>query len=96
MKSTKNIVNKLIPADDLHWCEIEKKYVSLSKEEINSIIQNCVKQEIHNEEDIIKVVNWACLARTYEIMLNNFMANKVQIVDFFEEEPVFGEKKYEY
>lgn len=91
------MLNKLIPADDLHWCDIEKKYVSLSEEEITKIITNCAKQNITNFDDIYKILQWAGMARVGNILLNNFLDNKIEIVGFDEmNEPYFGEKKDEH
>lgn len=86
------VVNKIIPADDLHWCEEEKRYVSLSDEEINSIIMTCVKQDITEEKYIYKIVKWAGQVRVGNILLNNFLNDRIKITGFDGEEPFFNPK----
>jgi hypothetical protein len=86
------IVNKIIPADDLHWCEEENRYVSLSDEEINSIIMTCVKQDITEEKYIYKIVKWAGQVRVGNILLNNFLNDRIKITGFDGEEPFFNPK----
>jgi len=89
------ILNKLIPADDLHWCEEEKKYTSLSKEDIDSIILACVKQNITELDEIMRVVSWAGCIKIGQILLNNFISDKLSIVGFDNDEPLFGVKQDE-
>jgi hypothetical protein len=88
------MINKIIAADDLHWCEEEKKYVSLSKEDVDQIISSCIEQDIVEFEDMYKVIQWAGLVRVGEILLKNFMQGKIEITGFDESnEPLFGEIK---
>jgi hypothetical protein len=89
------ILNRLIPADDLYWSEEDQKYTSLSKYDIDSIILACIKQEIVDIDEITKIVNWANLVKVGQILLNNFINNKLLIVGFEDEEPLFGVKKDE-
>ena len=91
MKKNKTI-NKLIAADDLHWSEEENRYISLSNEEIDKIIEVCVKQDIVDEEKIYKVVKWAGEVRIGNILLNNFLKNSIKITDFDGNEPYFNSK----
>ena len=56
MNDYQKIINKIIPADDLHWCEEEKRYIPISMEDIDKIIINCVNQGITDMDDIIKAV----------------------------------------
>lgn len=88
------MINKIIAADDLHWCEEEKKYVSLSKEDVDQIISSCIEQDIVEFEDMYKVIQWAGLIRVGEILLKNFIEGKIKINGFDESnEPYFGEIK---
>jgi hypothetical protein len=86
-----DIINKLIPADDLHWNEDENKYVAVSQEEIDEIILKCVEQETSELEDIMKMINWAVLVNVGNILLKNFLSGRVGLVGFNEnDEPCFG------
>ena len=91
------MLNKLISADDLHWCEEENKYISLSEEEINKIMENCISQNITEFEDIYKMVQWAGVVRVGNLLLNNFLNNTIKVIRFDENnEPCFGEKKDDF
>jgi hypothetical protein len=87
------MINKIIPADDLHWNEEDNKYVSLSNEDVDNIIVACAKQDITEFEDIYKVVQWAGLVKVGEILLRNFLDGRIKILGFDKSEPYFGENK---
>lgn len=92
----KHVLNNLIPADDLHWCEEEERYVSLSREEIDEVIATCVNQGINELEDIFKVIKWCGNVRIGEILWRNFLSGGVNITGFdADEEPLFSPRKEE-
>jgi len=89
----KQTLNKLIAADDLNWCEIEKKYVALSKEELDAILTNSVSDGFLDEQDLMKIVNWATNAKVGHLLLKNYLENKIKIAGFDEVgDPLFGSK----
>jgi len=90
----KQTLNKLIAADDLNWCEIEEKYVALSKEELDTILINGVAEGFIDEQDLMKIVNWATNAKVGQILFKNYLENKIKIVGFDETgEPLFSSKE---
>lgn len=94
------MINNLIPADDLHWCEEERKYVSLSGEEINEIILHCVERGIEDLDDIHRVIKWCGTVRVGQLLWKNFLLDSIEIVGFDKNgEPRFApnrKKKDEY
>lgn len=91
--SAEDIINKIIPADDLYWCEAEKKYTSLSMEDLDSLVARCVSQNITDIDEIMKVTNWAVLIKVGDILLKNFLDDKIRITGFDNNnEPMFGAK----
>jgi hypothetical protein len=92
----KQTLNKIIAADDLNWCEIEKKYVALSKEELDIILTNGVANGFLNEQDLMKIVDWATNAKVGQIIFKNYLENKIKIVGFDNSgDPLFGSKTIE-
>lgn len=90
----KHIINNLIPADDLHWDEIENKYVSLSSEETQEIITKCVENGIDNISDVYKFVQWCGYIRVGQILLKNFMSGSLSVSGFDSEDtPYFCPNK---
>lgn len=90
----KNVINNIIPADDLHWCEEEGKYVSLSRDEMDEIIASCVTQGISSLDDIFNVIKWCGEIRIGQILWRNFIGGTVAITGFDEQgEPKFGPRK---
>lgn len=90
----KHVINNLIPADDLHWCEEEGKYISLSKEEMDDVIATCLAQGIKDLDDVMKVINWCGTVRVGEILWRNFLGGSVRISGFDEHgEPRFIPRK---
>jgi hypothetical protein len=92
MKYT-DLINKLIPADDLHWCEEDKKYVPISMEDLDKIILNCAKDGMTDMDEIIKVVRWAEMVNLGSVLLKNLLSDRIRILGFENNEPIFGEKK---
>jgi hypothetical protein len=89
----KHILNNLIPADDLHWDEDQKKYVSLSEEETKEIILACLSQGMTELTEVFKVVSWCGQVRIGQILWKNFMMGSVDICGFDEDdEPLFTKK----
>ncbi len=92
MSSQKDILNKLIPADELYWCKEEKKYVAISQSELTAIILKCIDNEITDPSEIVKMTNWATNIHVGNILLKGFLKGSVPIAGFDESnEPIFGE-----
>jgi hypothetical protein len=90
----KYVLNNIIPADDLHWCEEESKYVSLSREEVDEIIATCMNNQITELDDIYKVINWCGNIRVGQILWKNFISGGVNINGFDDQgEPKFSPRK---
>ena len=90
----KQTLNKLIAADDLNWCEIEKKYVALSKEELDAILMNSVADGFLDEQNLMKIVGWATNAKVGQILLKNYLENRISVKGFDDiGEPLFGIKE---
>jgi hypothetical protein len=79
-----DIINKIIPADDLHWYEEEMEYKSVSKEQLDEIILACVTQGISEISDITRVVNWVTMVNVGSILIKNFLYGNIKITGFDE------------
>lgn len=89
----KEIINNLIPADDLHWDEEEGKYVSLSGEETQDIIQKCLENGMTDFEDVYKFVQWCGYVRVGQILMKNFLSGSLNVKGFDSEDaPYFSPK----
>ena len=92
MKSQKDILNKLIPADDLYWDNEEGKYIAHSAEEIDSILRSCIENDITDQSEIIKVFNWCTSVRIGELLMKGFLAGKIGIIGIDKDgEPLFSQ-----
>jgi hypothetical protein len=88
-----HILNNLIPADDLHWDDNQKRYVSLSDEETNQIVSACLNQGMSELDDVLKVVAWCGHVRIGQILFKNFIMGSVEICGFdVDGEPMFTKK----
>lgn len=90
MSSQKDIVNKIIPADDLYWDDTENKFIALSDNDINDIISACMDNAITEEPGILSVLNWCTSVRVGQLLMKNFLSGNIAIQTIDEEgEPVF-------
>jgi hypothetical protein len=84
----KDVLNKVIPADNLNWVEGEG-FTLLSEKEILDIIHTCQKTDM-KEQDIFKAVKWCESTRTGELLWNSFLNGNISIHHFNDNnEPVF-------
>lgn len=82
----RDVVNKLIPADDLHWIDGEG-YVMLSLEEIDDIIRVGENHEM-SEDEIFKMVRWCERVRAGQLLYKNVMSGGLRIHDFDGDDPI--------
>lgn len=73
------VINKLIPADDLYWDEHENKYIALSSSEIDDIIAACYDSGITTENGILNIMAWCTEVRVGEILMRNFLNGGIKI-----------------
>lgn len=93
----KQVINNIIPADDLHWDEEDKRYVSLSSEETQEIITRCIEEGMTDLQDVYKFVQWCGFVRVGQILMKNFLSGSLSVSGFDEENmPFFGTKRREY
>lgn len=92
MSSQKDVVNKLIPADDLYWDDTESKYIALSPEEIDSLISAAIDNGFTEENDTMSILNWATSVKVGELLLKNFMRGGLTISGIDDSgEPIFAQ-----
>jgi hypothetical protein len=89
----KNLINNIIPADDLHWDKTEKKYVSLSEDEIKDIVNACMEQGITELDGVFKMIAWCGSIRVGNLLWKNFLKGAVKITGFDNDEPLFAPRK---
>lgn len=90
----KDVINNIIPADDLHWDGEEKRYVSISPEETQEIIEACLKSGITELPEVYKFVQWCGYIRVGEILIKNFLAGSLTVSGFDEHDsPYFKPNK---
>ena len=82
--------NQVIPFDDLHWFEEEKKFAAIAPEELDAILESCALGGIIESEDTLAAVRWAEKIRVGNSLLNGILAQRLIIVGFDEEEPIFA------
>ena len=91
----RKIVNELIPADDLHWDEDEKKHVAVSRQEEANLIRSCLRCGL-NEDQTLKLVREYCLSKTSVMLFKNFLEGNIDVYSFTSSgEPIFSKPKKE-
>jgi hypothetical protein len=69
-------INKLIAADQLHWCEEQGQYAVISKEEAQRISRKC---EGLTEDETVAVIMWYQEHKTGALLWENFMKGKISV-----------------
>jgi hypothetical protein len=93
MQGRNDFINTIIAGDDLHWDHYDNKYIALSMEEIDAIIIACTENDIHDEHNMMKVINWCTSVRVGNLLMKNFLEGKIRIsCDDESEEPEFSKK----
>lgn len=84
------IINRLIPADDLFWDEHQRRFASLSTAEVDDIVAKCTEQGITDRDQILQIVQWCGFVRIGLLLRDAFMSGRVKIVGVGADGPFFG------
>ena len=84
------VINRLVAADDLHYDENERRYVSVSAEEVQEITTQCRQIGITDDALINKYVQWFGRVRIGQILHRSFLNGRLRITGFDEDEPRFA------
>lgn len=91
----KDWMNDLIPADDLYWCEEEKKYVVVSKEEEDKLFRACFGCGLE-EKETLRILKSFTYYKTSEVLFKHFLEGNIGIYSFDETgSPIFEKIKEE-
>jgi len=71
-------INRLIPADELHWNEHDRKYSVVSEEETERIIKICFESEL-GDEDIYRVVQDYVYVKTGQLLYRHLLEGDIVI-----------------
>lgn len=82
-----DVLNKLIPADDLHW-STDEGFTLLSIDQLDDIIRVGESQQM-DEDDILKMVRWCESVKAGEVLYKNVISGSIRIHHFENDEPVF-------
>lgn len=85
----REIINRLIAADDLHYDPRQRRFVSLSDEQVDAITKQCDASGITDQEQVNKVVAWAGSVRVGELVCRAFLAGRLRVTGFSGAEPRF-------
>lgn len=58
----------VIPADELYYSDIMKKYSLFSDEEMEKMITNCMKAGLDNMDDIVLLIQEVAMDRLLDIL----------------------------
>jgi len=84
------IVNRLLAADDLHWDELQGRFVSLSQEQVHEIVATCADRGITDPDEIKLVVGCVSGVRISELLRDAFLSGRLKIAGFRDGEPLFS------
>lgn len=82
-----DVINKLIPADDLHWSDSDG-FTMVSIEEVEKIIQVGYDNDM-DEDEILKMLRWSENVRAGQLLYKNVMSGGLRM-SFDGDEPIFA------
>lgn len=88
--SYEQLINRIIAADDLHYDESQRRYVSMSPEEVREIVARCRRNGLSDDDLINKYVRWCGELRVGQILHRSFLNGNLRITGFDGEEPRFS------
>ncbi len=84
----KHIINGLIPADDLHWNEVDQRYCAASESDIDRIILTCHENGC-DEEIMQAVVKEFTEYRTSELLFKQFFERNIGVYRLQNGKPLY-------
>ena len=84
------IINRLIAADDLHYDAEERRFVSLSQEQVQAIVKQCQDIGMTDHGLITQTVQWCGTVRVGEILYRSFLSGRLKIHGFSDGAPLFS------
>lgn len=84
------LINRIIPADDLFWDEQAGRFASISQEEVNAIMARCTEQGLTGPDEVRQVVEWCGYVRIGLLLRDAFMSGRVKISGIGADGPYFG------
>jgi hypothetical protein len=87
------VINRLIPADDLHYDASQRRYASISPAEVEEIIVQCRQNGLTDDALIEKYVRWCGVVRVSQILCRLFRNGSLQITGFVGNEPQFAPRE---
>lgn len=84
------VINRIVAADDLHYDAKERRFVSLSSEEIGPIVKQCQDIGMTDHGLITQTVQWCGTVRVGEIRYRSFLSGRLKIHGFSNGAPLFS------
>lgn len=84
------VINRIVAADDLHYDAKERRFVSLSNEEIGAIVKQCQDIGMTDRGLITQTVQWCGTVRVGEILYRSFLSGRLRIHGFSDGAPLFS------
>lgn len=75
-------LNRLVPADEMHWDESSNSYQVLSQTQVDEIIRACMGVGMEDSKSILKVVREYEKVRCGELLFEQFFAGRIGICGF--------------
>ena len=72
-------LNNLLPFDELHWNEEEGKFVALSEEKMDALIDKCLESGVEDLSEVLKVIRWAEKITVGQILLKRLIRGEIVV-----------------
>jgi hypothetical protein len=86
----KTLINRILAADDLHYDEREKRYVSIAPDEVEKIAAKCRKRGLTDDDLIKQYVRWYAEVRVGLLLHRSFLRGHIRITGFDGGQPRFA------
>lgn len=87
-----NVINNLIPADDLHWNDYDQKYCAISEQDMDRIILTC--HENGTSEEIMQALVQSFVEyKTHHLLFKHFFKKNIGVYRLKNGKPFFEKIK---
>lgn len=86
----KTMINRILAADDLHYDERERRYVSIAPDEVEKVVAKCRANGLTDVDLINNYIRWYAELRVGLLLHRSFLRGQIRVAGFDAGQPRFA------